>query len=159
MKPRINKEVERLGIDIHGVLDTHPKYFVAQALEVLKRKGEVHIITGVPFSDKVEKELLTYNTGEKYWTHFFSIESYLLAMNVPFEFNLKGRRSFEAKVWDKVKAHYCVEHKIDLHYDDAPEYAQYFSTPIMLFMPNPSFRRPPMIFDKSPGKTAPILGE
>ena len=159
MRTKIDKEVEKLGIDIHGVLDTHPKYFVAQALEVLKRKGEVHIITGVPYSDDLEKELLRYNNGVKYWTHFFSIESYLLMMNTPFELNLKGRKSFNADVWDKVKAHYCLERKIDLHYDDSPEYAQYFKTPIMLFMPNPSFRKPPMIFDKLPGKTAPTLGE
>lgn len=154
MKMKIDKEVEKLGIDIHGVLDCSPKFFVAQALEVLKRKGEVHIITGIPYSDKLEKELLGYNNGEKYWTHFFSIESYLLMMNTSYEIDLKGRKAFDANVWDRVKAHYCAERKIDLHFDDSPEYAQYFSTPIMLFMPNPSVRRPPMIFDKPPGKTA-----
>ena len=154
MKIKIDKEVERLGIDIHGVLDCNPKFFVAQALEVLKRKGEVHIITGIPYSDDVEQELLGYNNGQKFWTHYFSIESYLVMMNTSYGYDLRGRKSFDASIWDRVKAHYCAERNIDLHYDDSPEYAQYFTTPIMLYMPNPAIRRPPVIFDTLPGKTA-----
>lgn len=155
MKIKIDTEVNKLGIDIHGVLDCNPRFFVSQATEILKKKGEVHIITGIPYSKKVEKELLGYNKGKKYWTHFFSIESYLVMMNTPYELDKNGRKSFDPNLWNRVKAHYCAERKIDLHYDDSPEYAQYFSTPIMLFMPNPTARKPPVIFDNLNDKSLP----
>lgn len=148
MRTFIEKPIYKLGIDIHGVLDTYPSFFVEQAQHVLKNGGEVHIITGIPCDNKVMEELLSYNDGKKYWTHYFSIVEYLKSKGEKYTLDERGRYWFDIEVWDRVKADYCEKESIDLHYDDSPEYARHFKTPIMLFMPNPTVWRPPNLFEK-----------
>lgn len=143
----LNNPVRKLGLDIHGVVDTYPSFFIAQAEEVIRNQGEVHIITGIPFSKEVESELLQFNKGIRFWTHYFSIETSLLERGEKYELDRYGRKQFDTTAWDKTKAIYCRLNSIDIHYDDSPEYAQYFETPIMLFMPNPVKFTPPGLFE------------
>lgn len=146
MRTLIEEPISKLGLDIHGVLDTYPSFFVKQALDTISNNGEVHIITGIPYSKEILHELLSYNKGEKYWTHYFSIVEYLKARGEKYTIDDKGRYWFNIEIWDKAKAEYCEDTRIDLHYDDSPEYARHFKTPIMLFMPNPTAWRPPHMF-------------
>lgn len=126
----------KLGIDLHGCLDASPDLFVNMAKNVLGMKGEVHIITGIPWSEDLEETLLSYNTGQKYWTHFHSIVEDLLSKNEEHKIDEKGRYWFDSVVWDKNKALYCLANQIDLHVDDSIEYGYHFSTPFELYIHN-----------------------
>lgn len=128
----------KLGLDIHGVIDHNPDYFIGMAYTNLRCGGEVHIITGISWSEKLVRQLKEFNVlGYEYWTHFFSIDDFLKDKK-DFITDELGRRHYDATTWNKVKADYCREHSIDMHIDDSPEYLQYFSTPCMLYDPDPS---------------------
>lgn len=123
----------KLGLDIHGVFDKHPYMFIELANNVtLKKSGEVHIITGMPYSEKVQDWLLSFNHGRKWWTDYFSIETSLLEKDVPYE-AINGAKYFKPDVWNKEKALYCADKNISLHIDDQMEYLRNFTTPYMYF--------------------------
>ena len=63
----------KIGIDIHGVLDTLPEFFSFLAESVIKNNGEVHIITGGEWTEKLEKQLSSIK-----YTHKFSVYEHLL---------------------------------------------------------------------------------
>jgi hypothetical protein len=118
--------MENIVIDIHGVLDANPSYFVKEAFRVLSEGGTVHIVTGIPWSDEVEEELLSYANGFKYWTHFHSIVDHLIAKDEPRYLCQLGRTWFyDDDAWDRVKGEYCAEHNIHRIYDDTIEYRKY----------------------------------
>lgn len=132
----------KLGLDIHGVIDTDPNFFVDLAnLVTYKLLGEVHIITGSPYSKKLEQELITYNGGRPFWTHFFSIQTYMTEQGFKHILDDKSYPHFPSEEWDRVKADYCRWNNIDLHIDDEENYAEHFTTPIMLYKKNPQGER------------------
>lgn len=139
----------KLGLDHHGVLDKNPRLFVKMALDVLKLGGEVHIITGSPWSIEIERQLFSYNTislqisynaimGQKYWTHYFSVQEFMTKKGYKHVLDDKGYPHFPASDWNLVKADYCMREEIDLHIDDQLEYLQHFKTPYMLFNHDPT---------------------
>ena len=130
----------RIGIDLHGVLDTNPNFFVRLAEELkhtclmYDRRNEVHIITGMPWSDELKKELCSYHPkGYRWWTHFHSITDHLLDAGIEFEIDEQGNKSFPEKLWNSNKAQYCALWGIDIMYDDSPTYGKYFVTPYVLY--------------------------
>lgn len=129
----------KLGLDIHKTLDADPEFFVKMAK--MPGVSEVHILTGIRFTPEVEAELLGYGNGYRWWTHFMSITQYLIDSG--HDYIVKGTGNdahyhFEAVSWDKVKADYCKQYKIDLHVDDSTAYLQYFTTPYMLYNFDPT---------------------
>ena len=125
--------MKKLGLDIHGVIDTKPKLFVSLAKFVISHGDEVHIITGVPFDHEAWDNLKSFNDGEEWWTHRFSITEYLKAEGHLGTQDKEGRWHFQDKLWDMAKGIYCVKNNIDLHIDDSEEYGKYFSTSYHLF--------------------------
>jgi hypothetical protein len=122
--------VFRLGLDWHGVISADPAFFTRISKEILAHGGEVHIITGKSWSEENVQQLLSYNGGDKWWTHYFSVDDYLLCEKaLDFTFDKKGGRWFEDMAWNRAKADYCENHHINLHIDDCPDYLAYFSTP------------------------------
>ena len=122
----------KLGLDFHGVIDKYP--FLAIELSnyiTLKKLGEVHIITGVPYSEEKEAELLNLNMGRKWWTNYFSIEDSLIEKEADFEI-INGSKYFKSELWNSEKAIYCQDNGIDLHIDDSEEYLEHFTTPYFL---------------------------
>jgi len=120
----------KLGLDLHGVIDCNPDFFISLSELIEKFNGEVHIITGTPWGE-AEKVLLSYNNGKKWWNYFFSIDDYLRNMNIPFEIDKKGGRDFDLDEWNKAKSIYCKEQGIDLHIDDSVDYGKPFITPYL----------------------------
>jgi len=121
----------KLGLDIHGVIDTNTKFF----MDLVKHYDEVHIITGASFKDgKLKQELLQFNNGVQFWHKTFSIYDHLISLGEKTneELGIASHHPFPDSVWNMVKAKYCEEHKIDMHIDDMMEYLQYFTTPYML---------------------------
>ena len=119
----------KLGLDIHGVLDKHPELFV----ELSKAYDEVHIITGIAISKNLIEQLLSYNNGERFWTHLVSIQDELSKTTIPLTYNEKNRPVFIDEPWDSFKGKYCYKHGIDLMIDDTERYGKYFTTKFILF--------------------------
>ena len=144
--PYLLEDDLKLGLDIHGVIDHNPEYFIWMALQmsVDREEGEndeIHIITGINGSEALYQQLCDLNpywTGNvPWWTHFFSIDDHLKA-NHDFVLDELGRRHYDLDTWNKAKSIYCRENGIDMHIDDSPEYLEHFTTPCMLYDPDPS---------------------
>lgn len=122
----------KLGLDIHGVIDNKPEFFSELTHILVNSLNEVHIITGGSLeSGEIERELKEMNI---IYTHIFSVYDHLkkVGAKTNAELGIASRYPFPDETWNKTKAEYCEEHKIDMHIDDMKEYLQYFTTPYML---------------------------
>jgi len=129
----------KIGLDYHGVIDIIPLVFVKFSKSHLKDpKNELHIITGNPWSQNFEDHLKSYNDGEKWWTHFFSINDTLSNQEESYTIDENGGKMFNDKMWCEAKSIYCAKHHIDLHVDDRMEYLKHFTTACTLFRVNPN---------------------
>lgn len=116
----------KYGIDIHGVADTKKLFFARFSERAIANGHEVHIITGNMRTPEIEKELSGYGIE---FTHFFSVSDTLLADGKETHWTSPNDPWFKAEEWNKAKADYCKENKIDLHFDDSNDYGKYFETP------------------------------
>jgi hypothetical protein len=136
----------KLGLDIHGVIDTYP--FLKVLSELLVQNGhEVHLITGAPYGAINNGEFchagvdsyilnLGYIKGVHY-THFYSILDHHIANGSEVLCDQNGCW-LAPKIWDTAKALYCESVGIDFHIDDSASYATYFNTPIAVITKKPS---------------------
>lgn len=125
--------INKLGLDIHGVLDTNPVDFIHIAKEIKNEGGEVHVITGSSYNIELETFLLNLSGGDKFWDELVSIQDELIKTVKPEGINSHGRPYWFDKDWDRVKGDYCRDNNIDLHYDDTERYIEYFTTPVILY--------------------------
>lgn len=121
----------KLGLDIHGVVDSLPEFFSFLTDSFIKNVGEVHIITGGRWDSEFEKMLNDFNIK---WTHKFSVYDYLKQTGAEQTGKVQFpdgtiQRKFKNEDWDKIKGQYCKENNIDLHIDDTLIYNNYFTTP------------------------------
>ena len=121
----------KLGIDVHGVIDSMPDFFAFMSKSFISGGGEVHIITGTSWTKEVEDELESY--GIKY-THHFSIYDHLIGLGIKTSGEIQFpdgtiQRKFKDEDWDGIKAEYCLKNNITLHIDDTLAYNEYFTTP------------------------------
>lgn len=129
-----SKKPFKLGLDIHGVIDKLPEFFSFLSESVIKNGGEVHIITGGSWNDKLISELNSHNIK---WTHYFSVYDYMrnnhttIGGHVEFSDGTRQKR-FKDSDWNKTKGKYCLDNNIDLHIDDKEFYSQYFKSPFCL---------------------------
>jgi hypothetical protein len=126
-----NSHKFKVGLDLHGVIDTLPEFFSFLSDSIIKNGGEVHIITGGSWTSDLQNQIKSYGVV---WTHHFSVYDFLVESGS----NSEGKHvfidgttqtKFPDELWDKVKADYCNSNKIDLHIDDTLTYNNYFSTP------------------------------
>lgn len=117
----------KIGLDLHGVIDSIPEFFSFFTKAIIDAGGEVHIITGGT-SEKDIKLLEKYNIK---WTHFFSISDYHMKKGTPTFGNHPkyGFPQISDDEWDKTKGEYCSKNGINLHIDDTLIYNDYFKTP------------------------------
>ena len=113
----------KIGIDIHGVLDTYTDKF-AQLTEAWVKEGyQIHIITGEP-EETAKRPLLDANIRFHY---FFSIVDYHILNKTPsLRLDDKGHYWVDRNVWLATKGDYARRQSLDLHFDDQIEYAEYF---------------------------------
>jgi hypothetical protein len=123
--------VKKISLDIHGVIDSMPELFSFLSESIVNNGGEVHIVTGGRWDEKLEKQLIKLNIK---LTHKFSVYDHLkengAEQNGKIQFpDGTVQRKFNDEDWDKVKSDYCREHNISLHIDDTLAYNNYFTTP------------------------------
>lgn len=123
-------QIRQIALDIHGVIDTNPKFFSALT-DSLSKNGywDVHILTGSRLSDGKIKEYLQKNHIK--YTHLFSISDYLKEKGCPeLPQSTQSNPWFSDEDWNKAKAWYCHEKRIELCLDDNSAYFEHFKTPI-----------------------------
>ena len=120
----------KIGIDLHGVIDRNPQFWINFANQVKSSKGEIHIISGQSWSQNLLNQLLEYNQGKKWWDFYFSIDDYLLyEKKIDYCIDEKSGRRYPNEIWDPAKGEYCLRNQIDIMFDDSPIYGKYFKTP------------------------------
>ena len=126
----------KVGIDIHGVLDHHPEKFIEFARQIkhlgcyYPSENMVYIVTGLS-REKALKELQVfadqYAYGIPFWDEVYSIVDYVKENNIPHHYTEDGHLWTNNKDdWDAVKGMISRKLKLDLHFDDSPEYEEYF---------------------------------
>lgn len=133
----------KLGLDIHGVIDSNPESFAFMSQSVITNNGEVHIITGGSWTSELEEQLKGY--GIK-WTSHFSVYDYLLESGIDSIGTIQFpdgtiQKKFDYHLWDTIKAGYCRSNNIDLHIDDTEVYSKYFTTPFLLYKSSEDFEK------------------
>jgi hypothetical protein len=133
----------KLGLDIHGVIDSNPKSFAFMSQSVISNNGEVHIITGGSWTTELEDQLKGY--GIK-WTSHFSVYDYLVDSGIDSIGTIQFpdgtiQEKFDYHLWDTIKAGYCKSNEIDLHIDDTEVYSKYFTTPFLLYKSSEDFEK------------------
>ena len=133
----------KLGLDIHGVIDSNPESFAFMSQSVITNNGEVHIITGGSWTSELEEQLKVY--GIK-WTSHFSVYDYLVDSGIDSIGTIQFpdgtiQKKFDYHLWDTIKAGYCRSNNIDLHIDDTEVYSKYFTTPFLLYKSSEDFEK------------------
>jgi len=121
----------KIGLDIHGVVDSMPEFFSFLSNAFISAGGEVHIITGGRWDSEFETMLNDF--GIK-WTHKFSVYDYLKESDAEVIGKVEFpdgtiQKKFKNEDWDKVKGQYCKDNGINLHIDDTLIYNNFFTTP------------------------------
>jgi len=121
---KTNKKI-KIGIDIHGVIDTDPAFFKVLTELLVNNGHEVHIITG----SKIEREIPQLKKHGISYTHLFSITDHHIKNGTKISWDKKNNPHLDTYLWDKTKAQYCKEQNIDMHFDDSDTYNYFFKTP------------------------------
>ena len=116
----------KIGLDIHGVCDANPEFFVELSKLFVSSGHEVHILTGRRVSDGALEEI--EDLGLEY-THFFSIADYHRDNGTEMRNDKDGNPWMDDETWDRTKGDYCERHQIDFCIDDTERYGEYFTTP------------------------------
>ena len=133
----------KLGLDIHGVIDSNPESFAFMSQSVITNNGEVHIITGGSWTSTLEEQLKEYDIR---WTSIFSVYDYLVDSGIDSIGTIQFpdgtiQKKFDYHLWDTIKAGYCRSNNIDLHIDDTEVYSKYFTTPFLLYKSSEDFEK------------------
>lgn len=132
----------KFGFDIHGVLNANPIIMtIAKALILYGKMGdkgvEIHIISGSPLTAEMRTNLegLWTEHPHQWWDEYFSIQTFLDDnYEQDSEGSIEQRKCYPDEVWDSVKAEYCKDRGIDIHFDDSIQYLGNFETNCFLYM-------------------------
>jgi len=113
----------KIGLDVHGVINKHIKFFSLLSSYFIANDHEVHIITGMKKSEYDK----TYSDKYMPYTHFYSITDDLLT-KIAYINDIHDRPRFSEYNWNIAKGVYCKKNKIDIMLDDSDIYDKYFST-------------------------------
>lgn len=122
----VEKNVKKIGIDIHGVIDTNPEFYSHLTRALYAAMFEIHVLTGSHITPKIKAQLRNWGIS---YTHLFSISDY---------HKEKGTKMWgddtnpwmSDEDWNPTKAEYCKRNNIDLCIDDRDAYFEFFSTPV-----------------------------
>ena len=116
------KKEFKIGLDIHGVIDTFPERFRHLSCALRSYGAEVHIVTGIKRSDIVDQ--LLKKAGIQF-THYFSIVEHLESVGTPIEWR-GDQPHTDPSFWNNAKRDYCEREGIDLMFDDSAIYRDTF---------------------------------
>lgn len=114
----------RLGFDIHGVIDTFGVFQTMINKLIEDDDVEIHVVSGLSKSEADEQigHLIDLSKIAKY----FSIADYLESRNDVEVTWIDGMPWADETIWNRAKADYCEENKIDILFDDSLHYVPTF---------------------------------
>ena len=116
----------KLGIDVHGIISRDPLFFSELSKIFIREGHQIHIITGRRVTPLLKAYLDSYKI---YYTRIFSIIDYHLSIGTKVTYKDPDNPWIDQDLWNKAKAEYCEQEKIDFHIDDSEVYGNYFKTP------------------------------
>lgn len=116
----------KIGIDVHGVISAQPKFWSRLTKVLINNGCEIHILTGHPVNHALLQKLRRWNI---HYTHLFSIVDEHRKRGTKMWQDKRGHWFMAPKDWNRTKAEYCREQKLDLHIDDSTVYSKWFETP------------------------------
>ncbi|PCK07188.1 MAG: hypothetical protein COA42_15605 [Alteromonadaceae bacterium] len=117
------KKPLKIGLDIHGVIDTFPLKFKLLSAALVNDGCEVHIVTGLRREASIDQLLL--DAGIQF-THYFSIVTHLEDQGLVVDWR-EGLPYADEEKWNLAKSEYCTAQNIDFMFDDSPTYLGTFS--------------------------------
>jgi hypothetical protein len=127
----------KIGLDIHGVITKHPKFF-SELTKLFKEAGhEVHILTGSSLNPDTKYGRIALDELKKYgihYTHLYSIIDHQEKIGTEIVYEDDENPWIDDDLWNCAKGDYCKEHNIDIMFDDTRAYADYFDTPFVHFL-------------------------
>jgi hypothetical protein len=120
----------KVGIDVHGVIDTFPNDFKRLSAALIAAGHEVHIVTGLKYDGHIAEELAA--AGIEY-TDFFSIVDQLEEDGVEIEWR-DGLPWAPDKPWNEAKSKYCEDIHMDIMIDDSYIYRDTFDNISTVFL-------------------------
>ena len=116
----------KLGIDLHGVIDTNPRIYKI-ILEVMGKRMEVHIISGPPRSEIIEE---LNELGFKKGVHYKEVHSIVDFLKENGEEMYQDENGSwwtdNDDHWRATKANICNKFQIDAMIDDKEMYKDGF---------------------------------
>jgi len=116
----------KLGLDVHGVIDTDPEFFSALSKTMVERGHGVYIVTGREDCEELTEEIaikykVSYNT-------LLSITTYQKEIGTPVSYldDRKSQPIMNPSIWNPTKAALCATAGIDIMIDDSLIYGKYF---------------------------------
>ncbi len=115
----------KISLDLHGVIDSDPKFFAVFTETLYRQRCEIHVVTGQEISVELTKQLKNYGI---IYDHLFSITSYhkVIGSTVKYKDGNLLHPLIDPKLWDPTKAEYCRNENINVHIDDSRHYGKYF---------------------------------
>ncbi len=128
----------KLGIDLHGVIDSNVYKFKNFLLASRDIGMLIYIISG-PHVEFIKKELSEYRIWkEVHYNKVLSVVDHLRDSGVEMWEDSKGRPWASEDDWWSTKAQLCEIHDIDIMIDDSERYQVYFEfipTQFILYKP------------------------
>lgn len=124
------KKTLKIGIDYHGVINKNPSFFKTFNQLILSKGHEIIVVSGGR-SEDVKKYLKEHQIP---YTSVWSLVDYFVSKRL-ITFYEDGSFFVPNEIWNRAKAKYCMEKKIDVHIDDSSVYGSYFQTPFCLYAP------------------------
>lgn len=118
--------MNKIGFDIHGVIDQNPELFSKIIQRFRELNYEIHILTGSIIDRNIKEELKGY--GIEY-DHLFSILDYHKDKDTEMWTDENGRFWIDDDTWNKTKSMYCNKQNLKFHIDDTEIYGKYFNVP------------------------------
>ena len=114
--------INKVGIDLHGVIDSNIDLFKMLLENFYYLNVEVHIISGPPVVD-IKQELNEYGLKEDlHYKFIYSVVDYLKSKNIPMWLGKEGTWWAGDEYWWGAKAEICYYKNIDIMLDDSKRY-------------------------------------
>lgn len=120
----------KIGIDLHGTIDSNPELFSVLIWMLREEGNEIHITTGIK-GDLAREKIA--NLGIEY-DHLFSITDYHVSIGTEVVYDENDEPWIEEITWNRSKGDYCKREGLEYHIDDTEVYEEYFEgTEFVLF--------------------------
>jgi hypothetical protein len=122
-----------LTLDYHGVVDKDYDFFISMGKAWQDSGGVVILLSGLNLDGLLGVSDKIYSESNFRFNQCISVETRLLNFGVPYTKTKSSSLWFSDYDWNSAKGVVCEEIGSDLHFDDSPEYQEYFTTPFVLW--------------------------